>query len=438
MRPLNLMSKNTDTGLIQRCMAKLTPTEPLVVGFSGGGDSLALLTDLIELGAKANRQVHALIVNHKIKPSADAEAATALTQALALGANAQVLNWDNEPLAGHANARTARYQLLAAACKSLGASHLWLAHTVDDQVETFFLRLSAGSRVRGLAAMGFDAPYPIWPQGAGLRVLRPLLKSNRKSLRTELQHKKLIWLEDSANRDEKYARVRMRKQLRSLYNVGLENKTTKNIIATFQQIADIRQAAVQKQMRIAITFSPFGFAEVQVSAASSFCSSILAKVLEKTMLAVSGNLRNKHTEESLVQVWDVLLQNQRAVTVNGCLLTYKDDLVRIFRDPGAVTGRGNSISSLSVTVAKNETIIFDQRWQITTQQAGKVVPLGTNYSTLCPKQRSFLDKIPFYAKATTPVLLINSGEFILLHKDCPNHISFIGAVRGMETGTCFA
>lgn len=128
--------------------------EPMVIAFSGGGDSLALLALVCD--SYTNHKLHALIVDHGLRRESEEEARRAAAMATALGATAHILT-SHTPRAGHQHARTARYTLLAKACRDLGAKTLFLAHTLDDQEETFAIRLARGSTARGLAAMSARA-----------------------------------------------------------------------------------------------------------------------------------------------------------------------------------------------------------------------------------------------------------------------------------------
>jgi tRNA(Ile)-lysidine synthase len=94
-------------------------------------------------------------------------------------------------------------------CRRSGIRCLFVAHSLDDQAETFLLRLMRGSGVDGLAAMADVAPYPSL-HCAELRVARPLLSVPRASLRTFLSGRGETWFEDEMNADSRFARARLR------------------------------------------------------------------------------------------------------------------------------------------------------------------------------------------------------------------------------------
>ena len=428
------MASNPDP-LLVKCLSQLAENEPLVVGFSGGGDSLALLVQLLQLRKSTGRVVHALVVNHRIKKQADAEAQQALLQAQELGAKAQILNWNGANLSGHAQARTARYTLLADACRKLGARHLWLAHTADDQIETFWLRVKAGSGARGLAAMGYNAPFPVWPAGHGLRVLRPLLGQYREQLRKGLIAQNMSWIEDAANDDRQYERVRIRQSLKDLQSAGLQTELVSRGIGKFQKLAEIEQSQVEELLND-VVFNQFGFAVIDQKQLQKIDETVLARFLEKIMLAVSGRSRAKHNGQSLMVAWRKFPEQTR--TINGCLLQFAANKVSIFRDSGSVCGRAGK-SGLSVEVSSvGEPVLFDNKWQIVPTETGVLLPLGNCLDKLSPRQLKELQKIPYLARSTLPVLHTKAGKVIVLAVDAPQQITSIGALRGIETGTQFA
>src|SRR5690606_16901854 len=95
-------------------------------------------------------------------------------------------------------ARELRYQLLTQFCQQHNIHHLAVAHHLDDQAETFLLRLARGSGVDGLAAMS-----PI-SSLHGLTLLRPLLNTPKADLVSYLQARNIPWVEDPTNRNPAY------------------------------------------------------------------------------------------------------------------------------------------------------------------------------------------------------------------------------------------
>jgi len=196
---------------------------PGAVAVSGGADSMALLLLLSEWARKNRRPPPVVLtVDHGLRPGSARDAARVTARAEGWGLEAHVLSWaGRKPQANiESAARAARYRLMGSWCRAAGLKCLYLAHTMDDQAETFLLRLARGSGVDGLAAMTEVSPFPS-PGCEGLRVARPLLGIPRPRLRAFLETRAETWLEDPMNSDPRFARVRLRAAWSTLEGLGL-------------------------------------------------------------------------------------------------------------------------------------------------------------------------------------------------------------------------
>lgn len=284
--------------------------------------------------------------------------------------------------------------------------------------------------------MGWNSAYPLWPDGNNLRVLRPLIAMQREQLRAELRQKKLGWIEDVTNQDRRYARVRVRQHLAKISKAGFRSQLAKSSISQLQAIARIEEDQVSQLMHRSVTFSRFGYALIEAAKLGWVSDTVLAKLLERVMLGVSGNNRAKHQGQQLVKTWDILCDRPRSV--NGCLLRWKSGTVLVFRDPGAVCGRGKTPAKKVKLTGNSIPVVFDQRWLVRSTVVGTLMPFATCRDHISAKQIQALMKIPFPARDTTPVLRTQSGEYQVLPIVAPGQIDFIGALRGLETGTQFA
>jgi tRNA(Ile)-lysidine synthase len=182
---------------------------PIAVGFSGGGDSLALLLAVRAWATDAGRPVLALSVDHGLNPLSRGWISQAEATAKTLGVGFRALRWQGpKPQAGiQAAARRARHALLAEATRQAGATVLLLGHTRDDAWEAGWMR-AQGSSV-GIPREW--APSPVWPEGRDLFLLRPLLQLGRAELRELLRPCGLDWIEDPANDDGRFLRTHARR-----------------------------------------------------------------------------------------------------------------------------------------------------------------------------------------------------------------------------------
>ncbi len=147
--------------VVRAASAVLRPEElaaPILVGVSGGPDSLALLHALRRWAAESGARLHAIHVDHGLRPESALEAArvVALGHAWALPVTARRVASGAIAGAGHGveeGARRERYRLFAAEAATLGARVVALGHHADDQAETLLLHLLRGAGLAGLAGM---------------------------------------------------------------------------------------------------------------------------------------------------------------------------------------------------------------------------------------------------------------------------------------------
>ncbi|MSO56346.1 MAG: tRNA lysidine(34) synthetase TilS [Acidobacteria bacterium] len=183
----------------------------VVVALSGGADSVALLLVLKEIAAAEGFQVAgAAHLNHQLRGDA-ADADEAFCRRLAAGLDIP-LDVEREAIAARARAagvsleqaaHDARHQFFARAAARAGASVVAVAHTRNDQAETFLLRLLRGAGPRGLGGM-----HP----RSGV-VVRPFIDTARREVRAFLQARQHPFCEDATNDDRAIPRNRVRHEL---------------------------------------------------------------------------------------------------------------------------------------------------------------------------------------------------------------------------------
>ena len=213
------MTEAIDADVMARLMARFEPFEPspvVAVGVSGGADSLALAILAAAWAKACSGRALALTVDHGLRPESADEARRVGTWLASYGISHEVLTWSGtKPSSGiQAAARAARRALLAERCRADGILHLLLAHHRGDQAETVALRAEDASGPDGLAAMPAETAT-----GWG-RILRPLITQPKSSLMGFLAALGQSWIEDPTNRDERYARVRLRRRIAAEANEG--------------------------------------------------------------------------------------------------------------------------------------------------------------------------------------------------------------------------
>src|SRR5574344_373927 len=125
--------------------------EKIAVGVSGGADSLALVLRFKEMGL----DIVALTVDHKLRLESGEEAKYVAEIMQKYGINHYILEWNgNKPKRGiEEKAREARYELISKWCEDNKVKVLAMGHHLQDQAETFLLRLQRGSGIYGLSGI---------------------------------------------------------------------------------------------------------------------------------------------------------------------------------------------------------------------------------------------------------------------------------------------
>ena len=180
----------------------------LLIGLSGGADSVALTCMLLRRRESEGLALTAVHVNHGLRGAeADADEAFVRDFCDAHGLPLTVKRLDPPEHASEGWAREARYAAFREAYEAAGAEALVLAHHRDDQAETLLLHLLRGSGLTGLSGMARDG------QLYGMRVIRPMLGIPRSSLLAALEAEGQPWREDATNAGGAYLRNRIRHRL---------------------------------------------------------------------------------------------------------------------------------------------------------------------------------------------------------------------------------
>ena len=180
--------------------AMLAGGETVLIGVSGGADSVALLHVLLRLAGALDLRLHVLHVDHRLRPDSARDAEFVRALGARLGVPVDVVGVRVAAGSVEAAARAARHAALETAADRVGAARIALGHTADDQAETLVMRLLEGTGVRGLAGI---------PTVRG-RLIRPLLESRHRDAVAALRAAGMEWLEDPSNRDPRFFRNRVR------------------------------------------------------------------------------------------------------------------------------------------------------------------------------------------------------------------------------------
>lgn len=208
------------------CEAAIGPdVNAIAVAVSGGPDSMALLDILTQWTVDRGLHLHALSVDHALRPHSKREIDRVADWSRCQASHVQhhTLIWQHDSTAPKARiqeeARKARYVLMEAYCQKAGIDTLWLAHHRNDQAETLLMRLAAGSGLKGLGGMRLRMRRP-----SGLLCVRPLLSYEKAELVAYCTAHGVPYHHDPSNTNPQFSRARIRNSAAVLEQEGLTAK----------------------------------------------------------------------------------------------------------------------------------------------------------------------------------------------------------------------
>ena len=201
-----------------------------LIAVSGGPDSLALTALAKSYSYEKKCKIYYVLVDHNLRKNSAKEAQSVKKLLKKYQINLYILKNQKKIKKNiQSEARTVRYKLLTSFCKNKNIENILTAHNLEDQVETFFIRLSRGSGLDGLSSM-----KEINKISGNIRLIRPLLDFKKIEL---IKISKTIFGKyyiDPTNKNIKYLRTRIR---------NLQTMLEKSGINYYQVVKSIRNLA---------------------------------------------------------------------------------------------------------------------------------------------------------------------------------------------------
>lgn len=233
----------TIRGTIQK-HSMLQQGDIVLIGLSGGPDSVCLLHLLRGIQERFDLTLHAVYVNHNLRPDEIPDEISFCEKTCReLNVNFVLKSVDvagqqrQQGLSRQEAGRDLRYKAFDEAAAELGASKIALAHNADDQAETIFMRLIRGSGPKGLGGI---------PPKRG-RIIRPLIETERSLIEQFLTHENISSVTDSSNLKQDYLRNRFRLSL-----MPELKKINPNLLNTIMTTASILQEE-ERYLEIIVT-----------------------------------------------------------------------------------------------------------------------------------------------------------------------------------------
>lgn len=304
-----------------------TPPKALALAVSGGSDSLALTVLAREWAKEHGVRLAVLTVDHGLRPEAKQEADQVAAICADWGIEHTTLIWTDHPQTGNlmAEARVARYRLMAEWARENGISQIALGHTSDDNAETFVMGLMRGAGLDGLSGM-----RPTF-EAHGVHFERPLLRCKRAALRLLLAERGLSWVEDPSNDDDQYDRVRVRKALASLEGLSLDfDKSIANLRATRVDLMEELWTRIETEIEV----TPIDLA-LSEAVFLTLTSELRRRFLNCAIRFISGNDYPPRADK----VQRICSGGYtEAATLGGVLIYLLNGKIRVTREPRKAQG----------------------------------------------------------------------------------------------------
>ncbi|TAJ23055.1 MAG: tRNA lysidine(34) synthetase TilS, partial [Nitrospirae bacterium] len=306
------------------------PGDRLLVALSGGPDSVALLSLLVELAPSWDLRISALHVNYGLRgeeSDEDARFAAALCDRFGVPFQCERVSLATGDAQGRQRsslqeiAREARYEVLVRAGRKLGVDKIALGHQADDQAETLLMWMLRGAGTAGLAGI---------PPIRESLFIRPLLKVSRSEVLDYLKERRVSFRSDSSNDKPLYLRNRVRHEL-----LPMLKRYNPTIVATLLRQADIlreddlcleqwgreQTASVARNERDGVAVDRAGLLALPVA--------LQRRVIRSVLRQLNGN-ENGPTFGAVAMILDRLIQGRSGsvVTVEGVRIERTYDRLR--------------------------------------------------------------------------------------------------------------
>jgi tRNA(Ile)-lysidine synthase len=234
-------------------------------------------------------QPHALTVDHALRPESALEASRVSAWARSRAIPHETLVWiGHKPSQNiQARAREARYRLLGQWMRANRIGVLLTGHTLDDQAETFMLRLTRGSGLDGLSGMAELAPFPR-NDFHDLKIARPLLGFAHDRLTATLTQLGQSWIEDPSNENDRFARVQVRRALSAFAEIGLTNTRIASAAAHLRRAREAIDEGVAALIANGLELSPWGYGLAKIERFAAAPREVALRALSRLIEAIGG------------------------------------------------------------------------------------------------------------------------------------------------------
>lgn len=298
------------------------------IAVSGGCDSMALTFLIKKYFPKL--EFTALIVDHKFRPESTKEAKWVKNYLEKNNINSTILSLpttDHRPLTTkhtEESLRNLRYSLITEYCKKNKIKTVLTAHHLDDNIETFLMRLERGSGIDGLSSI------PERTEMNGVTFIRPLLSFTKDELKNFLIDNKIKWVEDPSNESDKFTRNKLRKALLNISDYDLLRKRLSGVLENITRASDYLKSQENKEFQNICKLSEYGFIEMNRQDFLELHEEISFRILKDIILKFSTkdirfeNIKNIYNNIISKQDFDITYNNAEILAEKGVIYFFPE------------------------------------------------------------------------------------------------------------------
>lgn len=225
-------------GLRKFLQERVAPKKPLLIGYSGGPDSKALLHLLLQCRRFFSLNLHLAHVDHGWREESHREAALLAEESghLNLPFHLQVIDSKSFTKKNlEEQGRNFRHQFFSSLYEELGCQALVLGHHADDQAEVVLKRVCEGASLFSMRGLGSESEL------LGMQIWRPLLHTPKKGILDWLSQKGISYFQDPTNRSTRFLRGRMREEMIPALEASFGKRIASNLCLLGEESREIRE-----------------------------------------------------------------------------------------------------------------------------------------------------------------------------------------------------
>ena len=394
------------------------PSKNFVIGLSGGVDSMALLY-LIKRFLDQNKSmkinVFPIIIDHNLRVESSSEAENVKSISEGIGFKTTIKKIEKQKPNGNIQnwARENRRELLFESCSDLRAN-LILAHHLDDQAETLYMRLSKNSGLDGLSGM---KTITFWN---GIFILRPFLTFSKQEIVRYAQKNNINFFEDPSNSLLKYERVRVRQKLIQIKRNKWENVSTdlNNFSIICNKLVTKINFLFEHWLEQNVLVDKCGVIRVNYKSALTlfkksdlYCIKFFSKIIQTV-----GGKKYPPKRKQIYELIKALFTNDfKKRTLGNVYIFYYKNYIFFIREKRHLN------FNLDITV--NKKYIFDGRFILISDVPGKLIcSEKMNYNNILANSPFF--EFKNLINKTIPCLKTLEGKLIKPHLNIMNTKSY--------------